>query len=112
MSAPADAVRAGDDVDVTVALRNMGTRDGREVVQVYLEAPGDDPRRPVRTLAGFARVSAEPGEKVEAAVRLRARAFARFDESARTWVTPPGTYTVRAGRSSRDLSVQAKVVLR
>src|SRR5439155_887434 len=66
LSAPADAVRAGDDVDVTVALRNMGTRDGREVVQVYLEAPGDDPRRPVRTLAGFARVSAEPGETVEA----------------------------------------------
>jgi len=112
LSAPADAVRAGDDVDVTVALRNMGTRDGREVVQVYLEAPGGDPRRPVRTLAGFARVSAEPGETVEAAVRLRARAFARFDESARTWVTPPGTYTVRAGRSSRDLSVQAKLVLR
>ena len=112
LSAPADAVRAGDDVDVTVALRNVGTRDGREVVQVYLEAPDDDPRRPVRTLAGFARVSAEPGETVEAAVRLRARAFACFDESARTWITPPGTYTVRAGRSSRDLSVQAKVVLR
>jgi beta-glucosidase len=112
LSVPADAVRAGDDVDVTVTLRNVGTRDGREVVQVYLEAPRDDPRRPVRTLAGFARVSAEPGETVEAAVRLRARAFACFDESARTWVTPPGTYTVRAGRSSRDLSVQAKVVLR
>src|SRR5207249_2725706 len=75
-------------------------------------AYSDDPRRPVRTLAGFARVSAEPGETVEAAVRLRARAFACFDESARTWITPPGTYTVRAGRSSRDLSVQAKVVLR
>jgi len=43
---------------------------------------------------------------------VRARAFACFDESARAWVTPPGTYTIRAGRSSRDLRLEARVVLR
>jgi len=105
-------VDAGDDVEVAVRLRNAGARAGREVVQVYLEAPGDDPHRPVRTLAGFARVFAEPGETVEARVMLHARAFACFDESSRTWLTPPGTYTLRAGRSSRDLRLEASVVVR
>ena len=96
---------------MTVRLHNAGARSGREVVQVYLEAPGDDPSRPVRTLAGFTRVKAEPGETVDAVVRLRPRAFACFDEAARSWVTTPGTYTVRAGRSSRDLRLQTKVVV-
>jgi beta-glucosidase len=108
----AAAVEAGDDVEVAVRLRNAGARAGREVVQVYLEAPSDDPRRPLRTLAGFARVFAEPGEAVEAKVLLRARAFACFDESSRTWLTPSGSYTLRAGRSSRDLRLETRVVVR
>jgi beta-glucosidase len=106
-----NAIRPGEDLEVKVRLRNAGARSGGEVVQVYLEAPGDDPARPVRTLAGFARVTAEPGETVEASVRVRARAFACFDETARNWVTTLGTYTVRVGRSSRDLRMQTVVVV-
>ena len=33
---------------------------------------------------------------------IPARAFARFDTEAGGWVRPPGSYTVRVGRSSRD----------
>jgi beta-glucosidase len=110
LSAPG-AIRPGDELEVTVRLRNAGARSGREVVEVYLEAPADDPARPLRTLAGFARVTAEPGETVEAMVKLRARAFACFDETAQTWVTPLGTYTVRVGRSSRDLRLQTTVLV-
>jgi beta-glucosidase len=102
---------AGDDVELVVRLRNSGSRAGREVVQVYLESPQDDPSRPLRTLAGFANVAAEPGESVEARVALRARSFACYDESAGDWVIPPGLYTIRVGRSSRDLRLDTKVVL-
>jgi len=112
MSMSADTIQPGEDLEVKVRLRNAGGRSGREVVQIYLEAPGEDPARPVRTLAGFAAVTAEPGVSVEARVRLRARAFAFFDESARTWITAPGVYRVRAGRSSRDLKLGATVVVR
>jgi beta-glucosidase len=111
LSMSAAAIRPGEELVATVRLHNAGERAGREVVQVYLEAAEDDPARPVRTLAGFARVSAEPGETVEARVGLHARVFARYDETADSWVTPPGTYTVRAGRSSRDLRLEANVIL-
>ena len=110
LSAP-DEIRPGEELEVRVRLRNTGARRGREIVQVYLEAPGDDPARPMRALAGFTPVSAEPGEEVEAVVRLRARAFACFDETARSWVTTLGAYTLRAGRSSRDLRLQTAVVV-
>ena len=98
---------SGDDAVVTV--RNAGSRPGNEVVQVYVEAP-PAVTRPVRTLAAFARLEAAPGETVQARVRLDPRALMQFDEARREWVSRPGTYTIRAGRSSRDLRVATKLV--
>ena len=108
---PDTSINSGEDVELVVRLRNSGKRAGREVVQLYVEPPHDDPSRPPRTLAGFANVAAEPGESVEARVTLRARSFMCFDESAGAWVNPPGSYTIQVGRSSRDLRLKARVVV-
>jgi beta-glucosidase len=108
----ADSIAPGDELQLAVTVRNSGRRAGLEVVQVYLEAPGDDPRRPLRVLAGFGTVDAEPGVAAEVRVTLPGRSFAQFDEAARKWVWLPGAYTVRAGRSSRDLRLSGQVVMR
>jgi beta-glucosidase len=108
----ADAIAPGEDLPVVVTVRNSGGRSGKEVVQVYLEGPDDDPRRPLRILAAFASVGAEPGEQVGVRLTISARSFARFDEGRREWVWQPGSYTLRAGRASRDLRLSAKVVMR
>ena len=107
-----DAAWAGEDVEVNVTVRNSGTRAGREVVQLYLEEPEDDAARPLRALAAFASVGAEPGERVRATLTVPARSFARYDEGSGEWLSHPGTYTLRAGRSSRDLRLNSQVVLR
>ena len=78
---------------------------------MYLEGPDDDPRRPLRVLGAFASVGAGPGERVEARLTVPARSFSRFDEGLARWVSRPGTYTLRAGRSSRDLRLSAQVVV-
>jgi beta-glucosidase len=110
--AAAESIAAGQDVDLVVTVRNSGRRAGRDVVQVYLEGPDDDPSRPLRTLAAFATIGAEPGDQVEARLTVPARLFARFDEGRRDWVWHPGSYTLHAGRSSRDLRLSAQVVLK
>ncbi|HEV2033236.1 MAG TPA: glycoside hydrolase family 3 C-terminal domain-containing protein [Candidatus Dormibacteraeota bacterium] len=112
VAAASESVVAGQDLDLVVTVRNSGRRAGREVVQVYLEGPDDDPSRPLRTLAAFATVSGEPGEQVEARLTVPARLFARFDERHREWVWPPGRYTLHVGRSSRALRLSAHVALR
>jgi beta-glucosidase len=108
----ADAIAPGEDLPVVVTVRNSGGRSGKEVVQVYLEGPDDDPSRPLRILVAFASVGAEPGEQVGVRLNISARSFARFDEGRREWVWEPGSYTLRAGRASRDLRLSAKVVMR
>src|SRR5580658_1413655 len=97
------------DLDLTVVVRNTGSRPGREVVQAYVEPATSEADRPVRTLAAFAAATAGPGETAEVRLTVPARAFARYDETARAWVWPPGEFAVRIGRSSADLPLSVRV---
>ncbi|HEX5293455.1 MAG TPA: glycoside hydrolase family 3 C-terminal domain-containing protein [Streptosporangiaceae bacterium] len=99
----------GRDLDLTVRVRNTGTRAGREVVQAYVAAPPGEPGRPVRVLAAFGSVVAGPGGVADVTLRLPARAFARWDERAGGWAWPAGRYEVQVGRSARDLRLTARV---
>ncbi|GAA3041634.1 glycoside hydrolase family 3 C-terminal domain-containing protein [Pseudonocardia yunnanensis] len=90
-------------VIVTVEIANVADRPSREVVQVYLEPPAADPRRPVRWLGGFTGAEVAPGERASVQVAVPPRAFQVWDEDGPGWRTPAGRYRLRAGRSSRDL---------
>src|SRR5260370_16946965 len=94
MEAAAASIRGGDDLDVLVTIRNRGARAGREVVQLYLEGPDSDPGSPIRVLAGFASVEAEPGAQVALRVSLQSRAFDRYDDDLHPWPTRPGSSTI------------------
>ena len=113
----------GDDLRLTVTVRNTGSRPGREVIQAYVARPpgtgdgeagsggraGDGVATPPRELAAFGTAAAPPGELAEVTLQLPARAFARWDEEASRWVWPPGQVTVHVGRSSRDLRLSVLV---
>ena len=90
-------------VDVTVPVTNVSDRQGNEVVQVYVEAPAGPVGRP-RQLAGFAKVSLEPGASTEVSVRVEARALAHWDPTVSQWRVVDGPHTLWVGRSSRDLT--------
>jgi beta-glucosidase len=111
LSAAAESTVVGpaDELALTVMIRNTGPRQGREVVQAYVEPVTSEAGRPVRALAAFAAVIAEPGETAEVRLTVPARAFARFDETVRAWVWPPGEFAVRIGRSSADLRLSVRV---
>ncbi len=101
---------AGELGTVTVRVRNVGSRPGREVVQLYLAPPpGGFEDRPARCLAGFAVAEAGPGESVEVAIPVRRRAAEIWDEEAGAWSLIPGPYTAEAGRSVADLRLTAPV---
>ncbi|MFJ9635255.1 glycoside hydrolase family 3 protein [Streptomyces sp. NPDC101178] len=105
-----DAVTATPE-SVTVRVRNTGARTGSDTVQIYLApepVPGA-PERPARWLAGFARVTAGPGESVEVTVPVEHRAYQVWDEETYGWTTVPGTYEIQAARSLADVRATATV---
>jgi beta-glucosidase len=105
-----EQIRA-DQARVTVSVRNTGSRAGREVVQLYVGPAAPDPDRPVRWLAGFADVTAGPGERRTASIDLPERTFQRWvaRPAGDGWQTMPGDYVVEAARSRGDVRLTAVV---
>jgi beta-glucosidase len=95
--------RNGARVSATVV--NTGAREGSTVVQVYVEPVDRRDGRPLRTLQGFAKVVAAPGETVEAVIELPPTAFRRWDTDLRSWITDVGDRRILVGWSSSDLTL-------
>ncbi|MGW5640053.1 beta-glucosidase [Streptomyces sp. NPDC003832] len=92
-----------------IRVQNTGDRTGREVVQVYLAPAEPDAERPARILAGFAQVTAEPGQTVEAVVEIPDRAFEIWDEKVGSWSCVKGSYEIQAGSSLADRRVTGTI---
>jgi beta-glucosidase len=96
---------------VYVEVCNTGARPGREVVQVYLSRQDTAVERPVRWLAGYAAVTAAPGETVRAAVEVAPRAVAHWSTDAGDWAVEQGTFDVLAGRTAGDVPLRGSVTV-
>jgi beta-glucosidase len=79
---------------VGATVTNTGDRPGAEVVQVYVEPPGQQVERPSRVLVGFARVELAPGASARVSIDVPWRRLAWFDEGADAFVLEPGPHRV------------------
>ncbi|MFF3500246.1 beta-glucosidase [Streptomyces sp. NPDC003247] len=87
---------------VRLTVTNTGDRPGRDVVQVYLAAPGEKDAR----LGGFAGVTLGAGESAEVRVRLDERAWSRWDAASAAWRVPAGAHRVLVCRSAEDVEYE------
>jgi beta-glucosidase len=94
-----DQVSRNGRVTATVDVQNTGSRDGDEVVQLYLHDPVASISQPVRRLRGFQRVTLKAGEKTSVSFTLDASDWGFYDNSGRFRVEP-GQIDVYAGDSS------------
>ncbi|TDQ01537.1 glycoside hydrolase family 3 C-terminal domain-containing protein [Labedaea rhizosphaerae] len=85
---------------VQARVRNTGSRPGREVVQVYLSRSDGD--HPVRWLAGYAAVTADPGEAVDVSIAVPRRALEHWSGPG-GWCLASGPLSVLVGRNANDL---------
>lgn len=92
----AGQIAAGDSVEVSVDVTNTGQRAGDEVVQLYLSDVVASTRVPQRSLAGFARLSLEPGHTVTATFTITPQQYALVNERGQR-VIEPGTFDVFVG---------------
>jgi beta-glucosidase len=107
----APAIGAKQSVDVSVEVKNTGTRTGDEVVQLYVRHPQSAVSRPRRELRGFARVSLKPGERQRITLPLTRRALAYWDERTHAWKVEGGTVMVEVGASSGDIRASRAVTV-
>jgi beta-glucosidase len=96
-------------LDVAVTLTNTGSRAGAAVVQLYVGDHAASVERPEKELKAFEKVALAAGERAQVSFSLDARAFAFYSVEAGTWLVEPGDFTIRAGLSSADLPLEARV---
>jgi len=97
------AVTASGDIEVTVPVTNTGSRDGREVVQVYVAPVASVVERAPRELKAFASVEVAAGATADVVLTVRREDLAYWDVRVDRFVVEGGAYRVEAGASSRDL---------
>lgn len=103
-------ISAGGSVTVTVHVTNTGSREGAEVVQLYVRDLVGSLTRPVKELKGFQKIMLKPGESrvVEFTLTEKDLSFYRADL---TFGAEPGKFHVFVGGNSRDV-LQAEFELK
>ena len=97
------SIAATDSVEVSVDVRNTGSRAGDETVQVYVRHKVASVTRPVKALKAFRRVTLGPGESRTVTFTLEPAAFSMWDGEMRR-VVEPGELEVLAGPDSSRLA--------
>ena len=94
-------MRAGtnDRITAGVTLRNKGSDEASEVVQLYIRDEFASVARPVRLLKGFKKVSLKPGEETEVDFVITEDMLA-FWGSGNAFGAEKGYFTVYIGNSS------------
>ena len=88
-------------VTLTIPVKNTGSREGTETVQVYVKRL-NDAGAPIKALKGFQKLNLKAGETKNAIVTLDSEAFEYYDEMIDELAVKPGKYQILYGTSSRD----------
>ncbi len=96
------------EITATVTVRNAGDMAGRDVVQLYLSAPGNTLEKPVRELRAFAKTGLlQPGQSETVSLTFGGRDLASFDTARAAWIAEAGTYAVEIGTSAATIEQRA-----
>lgn len=99
-----DRYKAGDPVKVGITVKNTGSRRGDEVVQVYVKHLTSKGKVPVRSLAGFHRVTLDPGESKQVELIIAPDAFSLYDDRGKKTIYP-GQFEIAVGGGQPGIKV-------
>ena len=91
-------------INITVNVKNKGKMPGKEVVQVYVSAPGKDMDKPARELKGFAKTKKlAVGESETVTINIPYESLASFNDQSNCWQVESGIYKVMIAKNAADI---------
>ena len=93
-------------VYVAVPVKNAGSRDGDEVVQLYASYPESSVEHPARQLRAFERISIAAGETREVVLTVDKSDLTYWDEGRHAFVPEKGRIHFAIGASSADIRTE------
>ena len=99
------------DKGISLKVKNTGTVDGSEIVQMYVALPESKVSRPEKELKGFVKLYLKAGEEKEVRIPFDDKTFRFFNERSGSWEQEEGTYQILAGSSSQDIRLTGEISL-
>ena len=96
---------------VSFSIKNTGTRDGDEVVQLYIRDMLSSVARPVMELKGFQRIHVRAGESRSISFAITPEMLSMLNINMKE-VVEPGEFRVMIGGSSRDLRLKEALTVK
>lgn len=102
-------LKDGETLSISVDITNIGAREGKEVVQMYISDRNGTTVRPEKELKGFKKVSLQPGETKTIRFEICSRDLAYYEEEIHDWYAPAGIYHIQIGHASDDIVLEAEI---
>lgn len=106
------SLSAGDELTVTVKVKNTGKRDGDEVVQLYVRDVESTIPMAIKQLRSFNRVLLASGEEKTLTFKLNpAEDFRYYNAMHREYRVEPGDFEIQVGASSSDIRLKQTITI-
>ena len=95
------AALKGSTVEIQAKVKNVGEKDGAEILQAYLHFPRGKAKREVKALTSFARTKElSPNEETTITLAFDLQDWGYYDEKTSSYILEKGLYLVSLGESS------------
>lgn len=102
--------KSGEQIEVSITVKNTGKVAGKEAVQVYVAAPKGNLEKPTKELKAFGKTrELQPGESQTLRMTLQRRDLSSFDEEQSAWIVDAGTYQFLIAASATDIRATASL---
>jgi beta-glucosidase len=106
------AKKSGNNVVVSVTVKNMGNTEGKQVAQIYVAAPKGGLEKPAKELKAFAKTKLlKPGQSETLTMTIPMRDLASYDEAGSQWIVEPGTYHFLVGDNVESIKEETMLQL-
>jgi len=103
------AVAFGETINISLNIKNTGTYDGDEVVQLYLRNLDSKVEQPIKSLRGFKRIYIPKNKESNVSFPLNISDLKYFSVKKNDFVVDPGRYEIMIGSSSEDIRLKGMI---
>lgn len=98
-------------IKVSIPIKNIGNRDGAEIVQLYITDKQSSLPRPIKELKDFEKIFLKAGEEKTADFTITKDQLQFYDDRRQDWIVESGDFDVLIGASSTDIKQKISFTL-
>lgn len=101
-----------DKIKISYKIKNIGTRNGKEISFIFFSKSDSKTFRPVRELKGFDKTEIEVGDTKEIEVEIPISLLEYYEINQQRFILENGRYDIEIGSSSTQIELKTSISLK